>query len=265
MELPMRTLLLMMVLNSLASADGARWKLVWVDEFDKPGAPDASKWSYEKGLVRNKEKQFYTVDRRENARIEDGKLIIEAHKQAMEGGDFTSASLITKGKAEWKYGRVEVKAKLPAARGSWPAIWMMPGDKNKIRWPDCGEIDIMEHVGFDPGKIHGTLHSGAFNHTKRTQRTGNLMVPDFATDFHVYAMEWTENKIVMEVDGKSYVTFEKKAGDTAAEWPFEKPFYLILNLAVGGGWGGLKGIDDAAFPQRMEIDFVRIYQEDSSR
>lgn len=256
----MRFLLWAIVLVSGASAEVAGWKLVWSDEFDRAGAPDAAKWGYEKGLVRNNEKQFYTENRRENARVEGGRLILEAHKEAMQGGDFTSASLITKGKAEWKYGRVEVKAKLPAARGTWPAIWMMPGNKNKVRWPDCGEIDIMEHVGHDPARIHGTLHSGAYNHTKGTQRSGQLKVPSFATDFHVYAMEWTEGKIVMEIDGKSYVTFEKKSGDSEAEWPFEKPFYLILNLAIGGAWGGQKGIDEAAFPQRMEVDYVRVYQ-----
>jgi beta-glucanase (GH16 family) len=248
-------------LLSAAAADLPGWKLVWSDEFDKPGQPDPAKWSYEKGFVRNGEKQFYTDNRRENARVEDGHLIIEARKEKMAGGEFTAASLITEGHASWTYGRFEVKAKLPAARGTWPAIWMLPNDFGKVGWPKCGEIDIMEHVGYDPGKVHGTLHSEAYNHTKGTQRGAQLAVPTFSSEFHTYAVEWSKDKILMEIDGKNYVTFDKKPGDTVAEWPFDQPFYLILNLAIGGGWGGQKGIDDAAFPQRMEIDFVKVYQK----
>lgn len=258
----MKTLLLFgLTILTATAADLPGWKLVWSDEFDQPGQPDPAKWGYEKGMVRNNEKQFYTENRRENARVEDGKLVIEARKETMEGGDFTSASVISKGRGAWTYGRVEVKAKLPAARGTWPAIWMLPDDHGKVHWPMCGEIDIMEHVGFDPGKIHGTLHSGAYNHTRNTQRSGQLMVPTFATGFHVYSMDWSAEKIVISVDGKDYAVFEKKPGDQEAEWPFSKPFYLILNLAIGGAWGGVKGIDDAAFPQRMEVDYVRVYKK----
>ena len=236
-------------------------KLVWSDEFEKPGLPDSAKWSYEKGLVRNGEKQFYTDKRLENARIEDGHLIIEARKEKLDGGEFTSASLISQGHAAWTYGRIEVKAKLPAARGTWPAIWMLPNDIGSTGWPRCGEIDIMEHVGYDPGKIHGTLHTETFNHTKGTQRGAELFVPTFSSDFHIYSIDWSKDKILMEIDGKIYATFDRKPGDTVSEWPFDKPFYLILNLAIGGGWGGQKGIDDSAFPQRMEVDFVRVYQK----
>jgi beta-glucanase (GH16 family) len=254
-------LLALTAISSVTAADLPGWKLVWSDEFDKPGQPDTQKWGYEKGMIRNKESQYYTVDRRENARVEDGKLIIEAHKEKKERGEFTAASLISKGRGQWTYGRVEVKAKLPSARGTWPAIWMLPEKIGKVPWPMCGEIDIMEHVAYDPAKIHGTIHSGAFNHTKGTQRSGQLMVPTYATDFHVYSMDWSEDKIVMHIDGKAYATFDKKPGDGEAEWPFDKPFYLILNLAIGGSWGGQKGIDDAAFPQRMEVDYVRVYQK----
>jgi len=239
----------------------AGMKLVWSDEFEKPGAPDPAKWGYEKGMIRNGEKQFYTDKRPENARVEDGKLIIEARKEKMDRGEFTSASVISAGHGEWTYGRVEVKAKLPAARGTWPAIWMLPTDIGKVGWPLCGEIDIMEHVGYDPGKIHGTLHSEAFNHTKGTQRSGTIQAPTFAKDFHVYAMDWSKDRITIELDGKTYATFDRKEGDKAEQWPFQKPFYLILNLAIGGSWGGVKGIDETAFPQRMEIDYVRVYQK----
>lgn len=252
--------LLFLTLPVLAEAP-AGMKLVWSDEFDKAGQPDPAKWGYEKGMIRNGEKQFYTDNRRENARVEDGKLIIEARKEQMGRGEFTSASVISAGHGEWTYGRVEVKAKLPDARGTWPAIWMLPTDIGKVGWPLCGEIDIMEHVGYDPAKINGTLHSEAFNHTKGTQRSGTVQTPTFAKDFHVYAMDWSENRISIEVDGKVYATFDRKEGDADAQWPFHKPFYLILNLAIGGSWGGVKGIDDAAFPQRMEVDYVRVYQK----
>ena len=257
----MKTLLfLFLSILSLTAADPSGWKLVWSDEFDKPGLPDPEKWSYEKGMLRNHEKQFYTKDR-ENARVEDGHLIIETRKVKREKGDYTSASLNTRGHGDWTYGRFEVKAKLPSARGTWPAIWMLPGDSGKVGWPKCGEIDIMEHVGYDPAVIHGTLHTEAYNHVKHTQRSSKVTEPAFATDFHTYSMEWSAEKILMEIDGKIFATFGKKPGDGVAQWPFDKSFHLILNLAVGGDWGGVKGIDDAAFPQRMEVDFVRVYQK----
>ena len=255
-------LLLCLTLISAIGADLPGWKRVWADEFEQAGHPDPARWSYEKGLIRNNEKQYYTEKRLQNARVEDGRLILEARREAMNGGDFTSASVITKGKAEWTFGRIDVRAKLPSARGTWPAIWMLPADHGKVPWPMCGEIDIMEHVGHDPGKIHGTLHSGAFNHTKGTQRSGQLMVPTFSNKFHVYSLEWSPDRIVTKVDGKTSAIFEKKPGDGEAQWPFEKPYYLILNLAIGGSWGGQKGIDEAAFPQRMEVDHVRVYQKE---
>ena len=245
------------------AADLPGWKLVWSDEFDHPGAPDPAKWYCEKGLIRNNEKQFYTDKRRENARVEDGKLIIEAIKEPMGGGQFTSASLISRTHGEWTYGRIEVRAKLPAARGTWPAIWMLPADHGKVPWPKCGEIDIMEHVGHEPGLIHGTLHSETYNHLKNTQRSATLPVPTASSGFHTYSMDWSAERIVMLIDGKTYATFDHKAGDTEAEWPFNKPFYLILNLAIGGSWGGQKGIAENEFPQRMEVDYVRVYQKSS--
>ncbi len=262
MKLPL--LLGLATLATLATTtaqDLPGWKLVWGDEFNVPGQPDPAKWSYESGLLRNHELQCYTANRRENARVEDGKLIIEARKEALNGGSFSSASLISRGHGAWTYGRIEVKAKIPAARGTWPAIWMLPNDIGAVPWPRCGEIDIMEHVGYDPGVIHGTLHSEAFNHVKHTQRGSQLLVPTAGSAFHVYAMDWSAERIVIQVDGQSYATYDRKPGDTLAEWPFNKHFYLILNLAIGGAWGGLKGVDDSAFPQRMEVDYVRVYQK----
>lgn len=237
------------------------WKLVWADEFDRSGLPDPAKWSYEKGLVRNNEKQFYTVERLENARVEEGKLVIEARKESFDKADFTSASLITKGHAAWTYGRFEVRAKVPAARGTWPALWMLPLDYPAVPWPRCGEIDIMEHVGHSPGRIHGTLHTETFNHLTGSQRTSVISLPTATAEFHTYSIEWSKDLIIAQIDGKTYGTFDKKPTDTLAEWPFDKEFYLILNLAIGGSWGGEKGIEDSAFPQRLEVDFVRVYQK----
>lgn len=256
-------LLMLLALTAITATatDLPGWKLVWSDEFDQAGLPNTEKWGYEKGLVRNNEQQFYTAKRRENARVEDGKLIIEARKEKLGGGQFTSASVISRGHGEWTYGRIEVRAKLPAARGTWPAIWMLPGNFGKVPWPKCGEIDIMEHVGHVPGVIHGTLHCEAFNHVKHTARGSTLAVPGASSDFHIYSMDWSAERIVLHVDGKTYATFDKKPADTQAEWPFNKPFYLILNLAIGGAWGGQKGIDEGAFPQRMEVDYVRVYQK----
>lgn len=259
----MKTLAFLALLACSASAGEApKWKLVWSDEFDRPGRPDPAKWGYEKGLIRNDEKQFYTENRPENARVEDGHLIIEARKEEFQNAGFTSASVTSQGHATWKSGRIQVRAKLPAARGTWPAIWMLPTDIGKVPWPKCGEIDIMEHVGYDPAVIHGSLHSETYNHTKGTQRTATLKIPTFAGEFHTYSIDWSENRITMCIDGARYGEFERKESDSAAEWPFDKPFYLILNLAIGGSWGGQKGIDDAAFPQRMEVDFVRVYQKE---
>lgn len=254
--------LLVLFAGSAQAAPPSPWKLVWADEFNLPGRPDPAKWGYEKGLVRNREKQYYTVDRSENARVSDGRLVIEARREAMGGGDYTSASLTTLGRADWMHGKVEVRAKLPTALGTWPAIWMMPAERG-LRWPLGGEIDIMEHVGHLPGKIHGTLHTEAFHAKTGGSRGGHVMVPDCGKEFHVYGMEWSESRIEMFVDGKPYVAFERKPGDGRPEWPFNRPFYLILNLAVGGGWGGAKGIDAHAFPQRYEIDYVRVYQRES--
>jgi beta-glucanase (GH16 family) len=257
----MKILILFSLTALSATAAASEWKLVWSDEFDAPGRPDPANWTYETGMIRNQEKQFYTKDRRENARVADGKLIIEGRKESMEKAGFTSASLTTKGRGEWTYGRVVVRAKVPAARGTWPAIWMLPTDIGKVPWPKCGEIDIMEHVGYDPGKIHASLHTETFNHTKGTQRTATRMVPSCSSDFHVYSTEWTPQRFIFHIDGKPYLTIDKKPGDSVNEWPFDKPYYLILNLAIGGSWGAVKGIDNDAFPQRMEVDYVRVYQQ----
>lgn len=243
------------------------WKLVWSDEFDNGEMPDATKWTYEVGDgcpqlcgFGNNEKQNYTKARHENVRLMDGKLIIEAHMENWGNSDFTSGKLISNPSGSWKYGKIEVKAKLPEGRGVWPAIWMMPTHKAYGSWPKSGEIDIMEHVGYMKDSIYGTVHTEAFNHIHGTQKGGQIFKDNLSKQYHVYGIEWEEDKIDFLVDGFSYFTFEKTA-DRSAEWPFDQEFYLILNVAVGGDWGGKHGIDPDIWPQKMEIDYVRIFQK----
>ena len=231
--------------------------LVWQDEFDGQGLPDASRWNYEEGFVRNNERQYYTRGRLENARVEGGMLVIEARRERFQGADYTSASLTTR--ANWTYGRIEVRAKLPKGRGTWPAIWTLGTDIREVGWPACGEIDIMEHVGFDPGRIHANIHTAAYNHVQRTNKGNNLLVSRPDESFHVYSARWTPTTIEVSVDAQPYFTFAKEPGGTAV-WPFDKPQYLILNLAIGGSWGGQQGIDDAAFPAQYVIDYVRVFR-----
>jgi beta-glucanase (GH16 family) len=255
------------------------WKLVWADEFDKPGLPDPAKWNYEEGFIRNNEDQYYTRARKENARVEDGMLIIEARKEPWTNGayspdapprararrglrlaHYTSASLTTRGKFSWTYGRIEVRAKLPGGRGPWPAIWTLGTNINQVGWPACGEIDMMEFVGFDPGNIHANVHTRKYNHVKHNGKGGQTMVPDASETFHVYAMEWSPERLDFFVDDHTYFTYENEHSGVDA-WPFDHGQYLILNLAIGGDWGGQHGIDDTAFPQRYCIDYVRVYQK----
>lgn len=266
----MRTLLLLAACLSLLAcqkgmtpgqtdADGRT--LVWSDEFDDPGLPDSDHWNYDTGGHGwgNNELQYYTENRTENARVADGKLIIEARREPLEDNQYTSARLVTKGKEDWQYGRVEVRAKLPKGRGTWPAIWMLPTQNTYGGWPKSGEIDIMEHVGFDPGKVHGTVHTEAYNHTKGTQKGGNRMVPDAQEAFHLYAISWTAEKIDFFIDDALYFTFSNENKDSES-WPFDQPFHLVLNIAVGGNWGGQQGVDESIWPQRLEVDYVRVYQ-----
>ncbi len=244
------------------------WKLVWSDEFDYRGLPDPSKWGYDVGGHGwgNKELQFYTERRKENARVENGRLIIEARRDRWEGHEYTSARLVTKGKGDWTYGRFEVAARLPSGRGTWPAVWMLPTHKSYGGgyWPDNGEIDIMEHVGFDPDVVHASVHTKAYYHSIGTQKTAKTDVPAARTGFNVYAVEWTPEEVRGYVNGRRYFAFKNErltnpeADDR--QWPFDKPFHLLLNVAVGGGWGGAKGVDETIWPQRMEVDYVRVYR-----
>lgn len=245
------------------------WQLVWSDEFDYNGLPDAAKWGYDTGGHGwgNKELQTYTDKRLENARIENGVLIIEARRDGAEPNPYTSARLVTKNKGEWTYGRFEVRAKLPSGRGTWPAIWMLPTQQSygQSYWPDNGEIDIMEHVGSDPDVIHFSAHTKAYYHSIGTQKTGKTRIDSARSDFNVYAVEWTPQEIRWYVNDREYFKFSnERLSNPAADyqqWPFDKPFHLLLNIAVGGTWGGGQGVDDSIWPQRMEVDYVRVYKE----
>jgi len=252
-----------------SNKSGGESGLIWSDEFNKPGLPDESKWKYDVGRGcnngsgcgwGNNELQCYTKKDPQNARIEDGKLIIEAHRHPEGQYEYTSARLKTRGTMDQKYGRFEIRAKLPQGRGTWPAIWLLPSDRKPgERWPRIGEIDIMEHVGYHQGWIVGTIHTESFNWMKGTQKVDSIYIEHAHEEFHTYAIEWTENKIEWFVDGVSYHSV-KKTSDNVAEWPFDKRFYLILNIAVGGNWGGKMGVDESIWPARMVIDYIRIYE-----
>ena len=239
------------------------WLLVWSDEFDAPDI-DMTKWSYEVGTGNwgwgNGEAQYYT-DNSNNSFIEDGKLIIKAIRQSYSGSDYTSARMVTKNKGDWTYGRIEVRAKLPAGTGTWPAIWMMPTDSEYGGWPDSGEIDIMEHVGFDPGAIHATCHNDTYNwYDGIPPPGGELNVNDFDENFHTYTLEWTESSLKWFVDETLYYTYSNTS--SWSTWPYNYDFFIILNIAIGGTWGGQQGIDDGIFPVQMEVEYVRVYQGD---
>jgi beta-glucanase (GH16 family) len=235
------------------------WKLSWFDEFNYQGNPDTTKWDCEFGRIRNNESQFYTRFRSDNARVENGYLVIEARSEEYEGAKHTSASIISRGKKSFLYGRIEVRAKLPTGVGMWPAIWMLGTNISEVGWPECGEIDIMENVGFEPDTIHANVHTEAYNHAIGTNKGNTIYVEKPYRDFHVYAVEWYEDHLDFFVDDKKYFTF-KNEQKTKAEWPFDAPHYLILNIAVGGSWGGRYGIDESIFPQRMLVDYVRYYE-----
>ncbi|MBC7827001.1 MAG: glycoside hydrolase family 16 protein [Chitinophagaceae bacterium] len=236
-------------------------KLVWADEFNTNGSPDSTKWSYDYGGSGwgNNELQFYTAKRKENAWVKNGHLIIEARKEDFKNKKYTSARMVSKNKGDWKYGRFEIKARLPKGKGIWPAIWMLPTKSVYGGWPKSGEIDIMEFVGYMPDSVFGSIHTGLFNHSIGTQKTKGLAFKDLATAFHVYAIEWMEGKISFFVDGEKYLQFDNNKSGSGA-WPFDQEFHIILNIAVGGNWGGKQGVDDSIFPQTMEIDYVRVYR-----
>jgi beta-glucanase (GH16 family) len=245
--------------------EGAEWKVVWSDEFDGTEV-DTTKWTYDVGNWGwgNYELQYYTENRTENARIEDGNLIIQARKNDM-GEAWTSARLTTRGKVSFLYGKIEFRAKVPAERGNWAAGWTL-GDEyvDELSWPYCGEIDIMESVGYEmddetgDGVAHASAHSGAYYFKLGNQPTGITPVKNMDEEYHTYAVEWAPDGMKAFVDDQHYFTYDDTSTDLA--WPFNKPQNIILNLAMGGGWGGAQGMDEQVSSQVMTIDYVRVYE-----
>ncbi|QDZ08756.1 glycoside hydrolase family 16 protein [Sphingomonas panacisoli] len=235
----------------------------WADEFDAKRI-DAAKWRFDTSRNKqgwfNNEKQYYAADRAENARIEGGALVIEARRERLStkrdwgGQDYSSAKLVSR--RAYGYGYYEVRAKLPCGRGTWPAIWLLPSTGT---WPDQGEIDLMEMVGWQANVVHATPHSGLFNHTKGTQRGAEVTVPTACREFHLYQLDWRPDAITIGVDGRGYMRVANDQPGGLGAWPFVRPYNLILNVAVGGDWGGAKGVDDTVLPQRMTIDYVRYW------
>lgn len=236
--------------------------IVWQDEFNRRGLPDAAKWGYEYGFVRNNEAQRYTRARVENARVTNGELTIEARHEDFEGGHYTSAAL--ESTQAWDHGYFEVVAKIPTGRGTWPAIWFLgDGIRKKgasyIGWPQCGEIDLMENVGFDPEKVHFNIHTKSNIKMDGSSASSHIDVPKVWEGWHTYGLDYQAHKLEMYFDGKKVLTYlDDRKGE--AGWPFDKPQFIILNLAIGGDWGGQRGIDDSIFPAKFEVKSVRVYQ-----
>ena len=242
-------------------------KLIWSDEFDVDGPPDSSKWDYDigdgcdRGICGwgNNELQYYTSN---NAVVESGVLRISAKKESIGGRDYSSARLVTRGMHYFRYGRIQFRARTAGctARGTWSALWLLPEEWKYGSWPNSGEIDVMEAVGYQENTFHGTVHTGAFNHIIGTEETGSVTKSE--ADWHTFEIDWRVDKILFAIDGEVYFTFAPDNLNDTAEWPFDQDFHLLLNIAVGGNWGGVDGVDSIAFEgagQYMELDWVRVY------
>ncbi len=251
-----KAILILLIFSQIANAQKAKRKLVWQENFNG-NTLNQNFWNFETGDGcpnlcgwGNNENQIYTTN---NHQIKNGKLIIEARK---EGQIYTSTKITTKTKKEFLYGRIECRAKLPIGTGLWPAFWMLGANIDQIKWPKCGEIDILEYVGKTPHEIFTTVHSqSSFGNTINTKKTN---FPKIEKGYHQYAIDWTPNKIAFLVDNKIVYTYQpdQKTDDT---WPFNKPFYIILDLAIGGNFGGPQ-IDQKALPQTFTIDYIKVYQ-----
>ena len=245
-----------------ALAVPAGYALVWFDEFTKPGAPDPAKWSYDTGRNKagwyNHELQYYSADRAENAAQSDGRLVITARRESLSSAPdwgrqrYTSARLLTRGKAEWTYGFFEIRAKVACGKGTWPAIWML-GSQGE--WPAGGELDILEHIGHQAGRVFSTVHTAAGSGANGMGAA--VQLPDVCTAFHNYQMHWTPQSIRFGIDGVAHFEY-LNPGTGSARWPFDAPQFLSLNIAIGGDLGGK--VDNGIFPVQMEIDHVRVYQ-----
>ena len=234
--------------------------LVMSEEFNVDGAPDSNLWSYNigKGINGwgNKEEQYYT-DRPQNIKVENGVLKITARRERYMGSSYTSARIISKGKYEKKYGRIEARIKLPRGKGLWPAFWMLGANSDTVIWPQCGEIDIMEYLGNSPTKIFGTVHGPGYSAGESISKNFFLSNSRFDTDFHIFGIEWDENRVNFYVDDMLYHSVTPE--DVPGEWVFNQSFYMILNVAVGGNLPGAPN-GETPFPQEMLVDYIRVYE-----
>lgn len=249
------------------------YELVWADEFDYEGLPDSYYWGYDEGYIRNNELQDYKGADLNYSWVEDGKLIIKADKDPHDGVnqwtgepyhfEYSSAEVRSLKTVTIHYGRLDVFAKIPIGKGIWPAIWMMPVDDKYGGWPNSGEIDIMEYVWGDNSghnEIFATVHTTDTNVNGNTIASGTVTSETLDTEFHLYSLVWDKNYLQVLFDDKVIFNYQR-TGATPITWPFDQPFYLIMNIAVGGSWGGIWGIDDSIFPAKMEIDYVRYYKK----
>ncbi|XOV93541.1 MAG: family 16 glycosylhydrolase [Bacteroidota bacterium] len=234
--------------------------LVIADEFDANGAPDSDLWGYDIGRGfngwGNNELQYYT-DRSENIKVQNGTLVITARKEPYQGAEYTSARILTKNKFTQQYGRFEARMKLPWGQGIWPAFWMLGADIDTNEWPDAGEIDIMEYRGQNPTIVLGTVHGPGYSGGEAISKSYELTKDRFDTGFHVFGIEWGPNYINYYVDDVLYNQITPE--DVTGEWVFDKPFYLLINLAVGGSFVGSPN-SETIFPQTLLVDYVRVYQ-----
>ena len=245
------------------------WDIIWHDEFDSSPL-DINKWSHEIGGhgFGNNELEYYTNDSA-NAFVQDSMLHIRAKFEPSGIGDannlryFSSSRLRTVGKGDWKYVRIDVRAKLALGQGIWPAIWMLPTDWVYGGWPKSGEIDIMEHVGHDEGRVHGSVHTESYNHKIGTQRSKTKVLSGVKDSFHVYSIEWYEDRIDFFIDNQQYFTFANDQKNDYKTWPFNQRFHLLINVAVGGDWPGSPD-NTTIFPQDMEVDYVRVYKKQNN-
>lgn len=232
----------------------------FADEFSNAGKPDSTKWTYDVGGNGwgNNELEYYT-NLPTNVSVVNGNLNINARKESYNNMNYTSARLVSKGDGSMLYGRVEVSAKIPSGRGMWPGIWLLPNDYAYGSWPKSGEIDVMENVGFDPNPVYFTIHTQLYNGAIGTQKGGNKSIPDASTTFHKYRLDWTPYAVRGYYDdGLIFIYINDGSG--TASWPFDQKFHLLMNIAVGGNWGGIKGVDDTAFPTSMQVDYVHFYK-----
>lgn len=253
-----------------AEAQQEEWNLVWSDEFDQDGMPDNTKWSFDTQGNQwdwgNDELQNYTPESEHNAWVEDGNLIIEARRESYywpgdgQTRNYTSARLRTKDKGDWTYGKFEIRALLPSGVGIWPAIWMLATDEEYGGWPKSGELDIMENVGFDADKVHFNIHCESYNGAKGNNKGTYVFTSRPSENWHIYGMEWDEENIRFYLDGELTFTYSNDHQGWQS-WPYNRRFHLLLNIAVGGSWGGQQGVDDNIFPQRMLVDYVRVYEK----